>query len=148
MNANNTAKQIHLGKLPSVFVHKEPVNNDTLLSILQEMQNCFSSESTIEKVILFGSFSTGNSSEDSDLDLLVLINKKGFHSSYKDRLSSSCKISKLCNPLRTRIAVDVIVYTLDEFDYLTTKNSLFLKEIQQTGIIVYERNRSDLDVTF
>lgn len=40
MNTNNTAEQVHLGKLPLVFVHKESISNDILLSILQELQNC------------------------------------------------------------------------------------------------------------
>jgi predicted nucleotidyltransferase len=140
MTPFNATKNIQLGVLPEFLLCKNTTLNSFLLSLLQDLQDCFAYEPDIEKVILFGSFTKGSQCNDSDLDILVLLREQGIHATYKKRLERSSRISRLCNPLRERISIDVLVYTNDEWKYLLNKNSLFLKEVQRGGVIVYERN--------
>jgi uncharacterized protein len=140
MTPFNATRNIQLGELPEFLSCKNTASNVFLLSLLQDLQDCFACEPDIEKVILFGSFAKGDQRQDSDLDLLVLLREQGIHSTYKQRLERSCRISRLCNPLRERISIDILVYTHDEWNYLLNKNSLFLKEVQRVGVTVYERN--------
>ena len=145
MTPFNATRNIQSGVLPEPLLCKNTTLNSFLLLLLQDLQDCFAYEPDIEKVILFGSFTKGSQRHDSDLDILVLLREQGIHATYKQRLERSCRISRLCNPLRERIPIDVLVYTNDEWKYLLNKNSLFLKEVQRGGVIVYERNSQSLD---
>jgi hypothetical protein len=48
-------------------------------------------------------------------------------------MDRTIRISKLLNPLRKHIAINVLVYTKGEWVYLIKKGSHFLKEIDKKG---------------
>ena len=48
-------------------------------------------------------------------------------------MDRTIRISRLLNPLREYIAIDILVYTKDEWVYLIKKGSHFLKEIDKKG---------------
>jgi uncharacterized protein len=89
------------------------------------------SELKPEKIILFGSYAYGNPTPDSDVDLLVIMDRKG---SYKERYLA---VARLLRP-RT-FPVDLIVKTPKEFVSALKTNSYFTKEIYTKGVILYER---------
>jgi len=104
-----------------------------LKSIKHEIKNCLGNDPSIAHVILFGSYANDNFHEDSDIDLVVILKEKGINGTYRERLERTVRVSKLLNPLRKHIAVDVLVYTKDEWIYLIKKGSLFLKDIDKKG---------------
>ena len=108
----------------------------TLDFIKNEIKTCLNSDPSVENVILFGSYAKGNPNEDSDIDLLVLLNEKGINGNYRERMDRSLRIYKLLYPVRKKINVDVIVYTYDEWDFLLSAGSPFLKDIKDTGIYI------------
>lgn len=57
------------------------------------------------KVILFGSHAYGTSHSDSDIDLLVVLDKKGISNNYKKILENKKSISKQLRVLRKRVPV-------------------------------------------
>ena len=59
------------------------------------------------KVILFGSYATGNAQDDSDVDLLVV--ERGL----RNKRAEMVRLRNLVRPLR--IPVDIIVVSEDEF---------------------------------
>ncbi|MBN2634927.1 MAG: nucleotidyltransferase domain-containing protein [Prolixibacteraceae bacterium] len=84
-----------------------------------------------EKIILFGSYATGNPGEDSDLDLLVI----------KDtdlpRPQRTVQVRKMI--YGSMIPIDLIVYTPKEIEESKENKFGFVYEVLKTGKILYER---------
>ena len=80
-----------------------------------------------EKIILFGSYAYGHPNEDSDVDLIII--KKT-----KDAFLERQKNARLL--LKTTTAVDVFVFTPEEFEKVKYTN-LFIKEAVELGKVVY-----------
>jgi uncharacterized protein len=109
----------------------------TILSIAQIRRmvlSCLKQEQNIAQIILFGSYATGNPHPDSDIDLVILLKDKGPASSYRERLNRTKHYSRLLNPIRDFISMDVLVFTEDEWKLMKKQGSLFLAEIQAKGI--------------
>jgi len=87
-------------------------------------------------VMLFGSFARGASREDSDIDLVVILNKKGKSDSYKAMISARMDIAKRLRMLRRKYAIDVLVYTKEEWEDLKASGSSFITKIEQEGVAV------------
>ena len=86
-----------------------------------------------EKIILFGSLARGDAHEWSDMDLIVV---KDTDVSYGERI-------KTLTPLiRDRlVAADILVYSLEEYGSAREKGSVFLREAERDGEVLYERHR-------
>jgi len=84
-----------------------------------------------QKVILFGSMASGETSEWSDIDLVII---KDTPKRFLDRLK---EVALLC---RATVGVDYLVYTPQEFEELASEESnLFVqREIMQKGKVLYE----------
>lgn len=82
-----------------------------------------------EKVILFGSSVRSESSPDSDIDLAII---KSTDQPFYQR-NRDVRIL-----LRSKIPLDVFVFTPDEFESTKTTNS-FVAEIERTGRVIYEQ---------
>ena len=107
-----------------------------LTNIKEEIKSCFAGLNNIRRVILFGSYAYGSPRKDSDLDLVVILNQKGFAKSRRERWNRSIGISKLLYPLRKQYPIDVLVYTLDEWNKLIELDSSNIREIKANGIIL------------
>jgi predicted nucleotidyltransferase len=83
-----------------------------------------------EKIILFGSFCSGELSEWSDLDLVIV---KETQVPFLDR------IRRVLELLKPQVGVDVLVYTPDEFEQLSRERAFVRQEIVGKGRVVYER---------
>lgn len=82
-----------------------------------------------ERIILFGSYAYGKPSEDSDVDLLVILHFAG---------SGLQKTSEILRKIRPRIPVDLVVKTPEDVCQRIEWNDFFLKEILQKGKVIYE----------
>ena len=86
-----------------------------------------------DKIILFGSYATGNPNNDSDIDLLVI----------KDtdlpRHRRSFDIQKFL--IGSMIPMDILVYTQKEFDQEKQEKYSFISSAIKTSKILYERKR-------
>jgi len=85
-----------------------------------------------EKVILFGTLATGLIHEWSDIDLIVVEETELF---FLKRLR---QVRKLLQP---RVGMDIMVYTPEEFNQLSTERPFSRDEIVAKGKVVYERGR-------
>jgi predicted nucleotidyltransferase len=85
-----------------------------------------------EKIVLFGSHARGTSNEDSDVDLLIVMDSTA---SERERYLSVCRL------LRPRqFPVDIVVRTTREITEALDKGDFFLREILAEGKILYERH--------
>ena len=83
-----------------------------------------------EKIILFGSYGSGNSSRGSDIDIAVIKQTK---QRFTVRLKEIARIVKSWR------AFDILVYTPQEWQKGLRDGNYFLKEIAQTGKVIYEK---------
>jgi predicted nucleotidyltransferase len=91
------------------------------------------------KVILFGSYAKGTATEDSDIDLAVVLDTDKFAKSFKDRTNRGLSVSKALLEINRLYAMDIIVYSKGEFEYLDKIESNFVKELKNTGIEIYAK---------
>lgn len=86
-----------------------------------------------ERIILFGSYAYGTPTEDSDIDLLVIMHTQ-------DRPSKrSAKITSVCRP--RYVSMDIIVRTPEEITRRLEEFDPFLEEILTSGRVLYEAAR-------
>jgi predicted nucleotidyltransferase len=84
------------------------------------------------RVILFGSYSHGTPTSDSDVDLLVeLPNAKG----------GLQEVSQIVRTLKPAFPVDLIVHTPRQVRTRIGQGDFFLRDIVAKGKIMYERHR-------
>ena len=82
-----------------------------------------------EKVVLFGSHAYGTPSEDSDVDLLVIMEHSG---------SGVAQALEIVRRVRSRIPVDLVVRTPQEMRQRLKWNDFFLMEVVKRGEVLYE----------
>jgi predicted nucleotidyltransferase len=83
-----------------------------------------------EKIILFGSHASGIPNQDSDVDLMIIINTE------RSTWELSVEISQM---LKHSFPMDIIVRTPREIDRRLQQGDFFLKDIMENGKILYER---------
>lgn len=108
--------------------------NSYLDQILQSLQAI-----DPKMIMVFGSYSKGDMNEDSDLDLLVVLNEKEIPQTYDDKIEMKLRIRKMIREINKKIAIDLLVYTLPEYEEFIKSNSSFSREVVETGKILYEK---------
>ena len=94
-----------------------------------EIRDRIAAEYRPQRIILFGSYASGNPTKDSDLDLLVVIRHVG---------SSVRKAVEILNRIGPHIPVDLVVRTPEEIQQRLQANDFFLAEIMRCGRVIYE----------
>ena len=84
-----------------------------------------------DKIILFGSYASGNPNNDSDLDLLIIKDTN------LPRHKRSFDIQK--SLIGSMIPMDILVYTTKEFEQEKNEKSSFFSSAIKTSKILYER---------
>jgi predicted nucleotidyltransferase len=85
-----------------------------------------------DKVVLFGSYAYGSPTEDSDIDMLVILPFKG---------RSSKKAIEILEEVNPDVPLELIVRTPDEVRKRLGWNDFFLREIMDKGKTLYESAR-------
>lgn len=83
-------------------------------------------------IYLFGSYAWGRPTKDSDLDLLIIV-EKSEEKTYKRPLSGQRVLFGL------GISKDLIVYTKEEFDRYVTDATTLCHKIEQDGRLIYAK---------
>jgi predicted nucleotidyltransferase len=84
-----------------------------------------------ERVILFGSQSTGIARTDSDVDLLVIMDTN------ESSIQRAIEVKKVCRP--RFVSMDVLVKTPEEVESTLERGNFFLDQILNQGRVLYER---------
>jgi len=92
----------------------------------------------VEKIILFGSYAYGEPTDDSDLDIIVVTTDNFMPASNREKMELHHKYNTLIKKFRRVIPIDMLVYTKLTYQKLLESGSLFTKEINQKGKILYE----------
>ncbi|MDR2117649.1 MAG: nucleotidyltransferase domain-containing protein [Planctomycetaceae bacterium] len=92
------------------------------------------------KIILFGSHANNAATDDSDIDLMVILDNNNVAKSYKERMDKKLYIRKLVRKINHKIALDILVYSKEELKLIKKNGNYFINEIEKTGKIIYEKN--------
>ncbi len=95
------------------------------ISDIKEMLKDILHDTEVEKAILFGSYAKKTSNKNSDIDILIDSNGK----------IKGLKFFAIIDMIREKFDKEVDVIEKSEID----KNSKIEKEIEKTGVIVYEK---------
>jgi predicted nucleotidyltransferase len=88
------------------------------------------------KVILFGSYARGMPHDESDIDLVVILDREGKSDSYRSLIKNRMEISRRLRDLKKRYPMDILVYTKDEWEELRASESSFIRKIEKHGIAI------------
>jgi len=86
-----------------------------------------------ERVILFGSYAYGTPDDDSDVDLLVILNFEG-HPAYK--------AAEILNKIHHRIPLSFLVRTPAQIQERLKLGDNFIHYVLEKGKVLYESNRA------
>lgn len=89
-----------------------------------------------DRIILFGSFASKRATEDSDVDLLVIMEHEG-----RD-IDQSYRIRQVLSP---SFPLDLVVRRPNEVIERIEKGDYFLSEILRDGVVLYERASQRVD---
>jgi uncharacterized protein len=88
------------------------------------------------KAILFGSYAYETQTNDSDIDLIVVLNKNDMPKNFNERIQNYSFVKNYFKKLKYKVPMDIIVYTKKEwFNFLEANNS-FTNEILEKGKIL------------
>ncbi len=85
-----------------------------------------------KRIILFGSYARNEATEDSDVDLLIIMNFSG--SSFK-------KSVEILNSIKPKIPIDLIAKDETDFSDRLKSRDPFVLEIVNQGKVLYEYNK-------
>jgi predicted nucleotidyltransferase len=91
------------------------------------------------KVILFGSYAKGTADENSDIDMVVILDNNDVAKTYEERQNKKLYINRLVRNINYKIALDILVYSKEEYKIVKNYGNYFIDEIENTGKIIYEK---------
>ena len=91
------------------------------------------------KIILFGSYANGNPTEDSDIDLVVILDNNHVSKTFEERLEKKIYVKSLVLKINRKIPLDILVYSKEELNIIKEHGNFFIEEIEKTGKIIYEK---------
>jgi len=91
------------------------------------------------KIILFGSSVGGVLREDSDLDLVVILDSHEIAKGYDDRIKNKLLVRRAVYELSKKVPVDLVVYTKGEYDIISRSGGSFYNHIETNGKVLYEK---------
>ncbi|MBN1114388.1 MAG: nucleotidyltransferase domain-containing protein, partial [Oligoflexia bacterium] len=88
----------------------------------------------VSSIILFGSYAHGQPTENSDLDLLVILDDESFSKTYMEKIQKRLNILKCLGDMGDRIPIDLLVYTNSEWKKLLENGGSFIEQINTKGV--------------
>jgi len=126
-------KTLYVGQEDSMISSwiQEWVNNmESINYVLEEITKRLVKEFNPESIFLFGSHVWGNPDNDSDLDLLVIVNQSGLSPSKRASLAYRC-LRDISYPL------DILVKTRKEIERFSSVPAALECQILQKGKLLY-----------
>ena len=98
---------------------------------IRDLTSLIAREFDPDRIILFGSYASGQPDYDSDVDILVVLPFKG---------KAVRKAIEIRNRVNARIPLDLIVRTPEQVAERIAMNDCFMREIVEKGRTLYEAN--------
>ncbi len=85
------------------------------------------------KAILFGSYADGKADDDSDIDLIVVLDKNEKIRNFDERATDYSSVKDRFISLKQKVPMDIIVYTRPEWYEFVKADNSFTREILEKG---------------
>ncbi len=108
------------------------MGNTIQLTEIQKIAEKIANSFPVEKVILFGSYANGTPNENSDVDLLVVMETD------KRPIQHRIEITKSLIPFH--FGLDIVVRSKKEIEQRIAMGDFFLRNAYNNGKTLYERN--------
>lgn len=89
--------------------------------------------------MLFGSYAFNQQTEESDIDLLVVLDEMYLPNTYDEWLETKMKVRRLLRDINDQVGIDLLVYTLPQYEQILDDMNSFHEEIHKNGKIIYEK---------
>jgi uncharacterized protein len=96
---------------------------------IQELSQKIAAQYSPDRIILFGSHAYGTPTEDSDVDLLVVMPFEG---------QPFRKAAEILDEISPKFSVDLIVRTAEQLSERLVLGDFFLQEVVTKGRVLYE----------
>ena len=93
----------------------------------------------VTEIILFGSINDGHYDDESDIDLLVILDIDKIPQSYEEKMKMKLEIRKAIRSINREVAIDLLVYTKKEYEILKQRGSNFFQDIIKNERKLYEK---------
>ena len=103
---------------------------------IKEIAKRIKSNMDVKDIILFGSYAYGTPNENSDIDLIVVLNEKGISKTFSERIKRKTKVSQLISDIRRTVPIDLLVFTRDEWNYNLKQDGCFINEVNTKGVSI------------
>lgn len=107
-------------------------------SYIQEIINKLS-KLNIKEIILFGSMNNGNFDDESDIDLLIILDIDKIPETYEEKMKMKLELRKAIRTINRKVAIDLLVYTKKEFEIIKKEGNNFFQNIIKNGKRLYEK---------
>ena len=107
-------------------------------TVLEHLIFCLKSSDPY-KIILFGSYAQGKPTENSDVDIMVILDNHHVSKTYEERLNKRLFVRNLVLEVNRKIPLDILVYSKEELNLMKQYGNYFIEEIEKTGKTVYEK---------
>jgi predicted nucleotidyltransferase len=88
------------------------------------------------RVILFGSYAWGEPHVDSDIDLVVILDREKPFESFRERIDNVVNIRRLLYDINREVSLDLLVYSRDEWRTILEAGSSFLADVEKRGVVL------------
>jgi predicted nucleotidyltransferase len=85
------------------------------------------------KVILFGSVANGANDEESDIDIVVILDSDKISQNYEEKMEKKLFVRNAIWDISTEIPINLLVYTKKEYEIIMNNKNSFFRDIESTG---------------
>jgi len=108
------------------------IGREDIVAVAERIARAFEPE----RIILFGSYAYGAPTEDSDVDLLVVLPFEGNHTH---------KAIEIRRRIKAPFPMDLLARTPEQVRWRVEQGDFFLREIMQKGEVLYESSHDRVD---
>lgn len=84
---------------------------------------------SIQQVLLFGSRAVGDSHDESDVDLIIVLDRDAPFPSFADKMKVVVELRKHLREISRTYGLDLLVYNRPEWESFSEKKTSFSREI-------------------
>ena len=91
------------------------------------------------KIILFGSAASGKLHEDSDIDIIVVLNNETIPQDYDEKMKLKLSVRRALREINKQVPIDTLTYTKKEYELILNNKNSFFQEVDLTSRTIYEK---------
>ena len=96
-------------------------------------------EQNVQEITLFGSSSANTFSNNSDIDLLVILDIDKVPETFEEKMRMKLQLRKSIRHINRQIAIDLLVYTKKEYEIIKKERPALFNDIWNKGMLIYEK---------